>query len=312
MRVASWIVVLLLAAGGCGQGHPTQPSAAALSIRLEAAGLPKAFRLSEHLYSGANPEGDAGFAALEQLGVRTIISVDAAKPDVDAARRHGLRYVHLPVGYDGIPRERALQLARAVRDLPGPTYVHCHHGKHRGPAAAAAIMLCLEESFTTDAAEAWLKRAGTDPHYTGLIGLPRTLQRPAPGELDNASADFPEVAPVGPLAETMVQIDERWDHLKALRSAGWQTPSEDADLDAPHEALQLLEEFRELARSPELRGRPAEFRALLDEATTKAETLEKCLRQPTFDGNAVEAAFRASASMCARCHERFRDVSRSP
>jgi protein tyrosine phosphatase (PTP) superfamily phosphohydrolase (DUF442 family) len=193
------MLALLLGASGCRQGAPEQPSAATEPIQLEAAGLLNAFRLSERLYSGASPEGDAGFAALQQLGVRTIISVDGAKPDVAMARRHGLRYVHLPVGYDGIPRERALQLALAVRDLPGPIYVHCHHGKHRGPAAAVAIMLCLEESFTTDAAEAWLKRAGTDPHYTGLIGLPRTLRRPAPGELDNVSADFPEVAPRRPL-----------------------------------------------------------------------------------------------------------------
>jgi protein tyrosine phosphatase (PTP) superfamily phosphohydrolase (DUF442 family) len=301
-------MVLLLGVGGCRQGVPEQPSAATRPIRLAAVGLPNAFRLSERLYSGGSPEGDTGFAALQQVGVRTIISVDGANPDVDTAHRHGLRYVHLPVGYDGIPRERALQLARAVRDLPGPIYVHCHHGKHRGPAAAAAIMLCLDESFTTDAAEAWLKQAGTDPHYTGLIGLPATLQRPAPGELDNVSADFPEVAPVGPLAETMVQIDERWDHLKALRNATWQAPAGHADLDAPHEASQLVEQFRELARSPELKGRPADFRALLDDATARAETLEKCLRQSTFDGDALEAAFRASAAACTRCHERFRDA----
>ena len=28
-------------------------------------------------------------------------------------------------------------LARAARTLPGPIFVHCHHGMHRGPAAAA-------------------------------------------------------------------------------------------------------------------------------------------------------------------------------
>jgi len=311
VRRAVWTIALLVVVGGCQRWHPAQPSAVTNPLRIDAAGLPNAFRLSERIYSGASPEGDAGFAALQQLGVRTIISVDGANPDVDAAHRHGLRYVHLPVGYDGIPRERALQLARAVRDLPGPVYVHCHHGKHRGPTAAAAIMLCLEESFTADAAEAWLKQAGTDPHYKGLIGLPRTLQRPAPEELDNVSADFPEVAPVGPLAERMVQIDERWGHLQALRDAGWQVPAGHADLDAPHEALQLVEQFREVARLENLKQRPPEFRALLDEATTRAEAFERCLRQPTLDGDAVEAAFRASASTCARCHERFRDVSRS-
>jgi protein tyrosine phosphatase (PTP) superfamily phosphohydrolase (DUF442 family) len=305
-------MVLLLAVTSCLQRNPHVRGTQGSPIAVTTAGLPNAFRLSERLYSGAMPDGDAGFAALEHLGVRTIISVDGAQPDVDAAHRHGLRYVHMPVGYDGIPRERALQLARAVRDLPGPVYVHCHHGKHRGPTAAAAIMLCLEEDFTADAADAWLKQAGTDPHYKGLVGLPQTLQRPAPGELDNVSADFPEVAPVGPLAEIMVQIDERWGHLQALRNAGWQTPVGHADLDAPHEALQLVEQFRELARSADLPDRPAAFRALLDVATTNAQTLEKCLRRPTIDGDAVEAAFRASAAACTRCHESFRDVRHAP
>src|SRR5436305_114465 len=127
---------VLVALGGCGvkpDAPPVRP--------LDAPGLPHAFRVSDRLFSGGNPDGEAGFAALRALGVQTVISVDGARPDWETAGRHGLRYVHLPVGYDGIPRGRVLALAKAARDLPGPVYVHCHHGKHRGPAAVAAIML---------------------------------------------------------------------------------------------------------------------------------------------------------------------------
>ena len=58
-----------------------------------------------------------------RLGVKTVISVDGAKPDVDLAKKHGMRYVHLPHGYDGVPDDRAKELAKAVR-RPGRPDLH--------------------------------------------------------------------------------------------------------------------------------------------------------------------------------------------
>ena len=43
-----------------------------------------------------------------------------------------------PIGYDGVPREQALRMIKAVQVAKGPVYFHCHHGKHRGPAGADA------------------------------------------------------------------------------------------------------------------------------------------------------------------------------
>src|SRR5262245_42817749 len=97
--------------------------------------LPNAYRITDKVISGGLPEGDAAFQELADLGVKTVISVDGMKPDVETAKKHGLRYVHLPHGYDGVPSERVLELAKAVRELPGLIYIHCHHGKHRSPAA---------------------------------------------------------------------------------------------------------------------------------------------------------------------------------
>ncbi|MEM6655987.1 MAG: hypothetical protein AAF596_09305, partial [Planctomycetota bacterium] len=77
--------------------------------------------------------------SLYRQGVRTLVSVDGARPDVALAAEHGLRYVHVPFGYDGIPREARLALTRVARDRQGGVYVHCHHGRHRGPAAAVVV-----------------------------------------------------------------------------------------------------------------------------------------------------------------------------
>ena len=49
---------------------------------IEIVGVHNAFRVSEKIYSGSQPESDAAFAALKNLGVKTIVSVDGGKPEV--------------------------------------------------------------------------------------------------------------------------------------------------------------------------------------------------------------------------------------
>ena len=87
-------------------------------------GLHNVIRITEKLLSGSVPEGDLGFQTLQKLGVKTIITVDGAKPEVERAKKFGMRYVHLPIGYDGVPAEQGLRLSKAVRDLPGLIYLH--------------------------------------------------------------------------------------------------------------------------------------------------------------------------------------------
>lgn len=307
-RLLPFLVAVALA--GCGPAaRPTAPEpapAAADPVRLEADGLHNLFRVTDRVYSGSSPDGEVGFASLRRLGVKTVITVDGAKPDVAAAERHGLRYVHLPVGYDGIPSDRATRLAKAVRDLPGPAYIHCHHGKHRGPAACAAVLLTLDPTWTPEKAERWLSVAGTDPKYSGLARLPQTFTRPTAEALDAAPPDFPTVAVVPDLIRLMVEVDTRWDHLKAVKAAGWQTPADHADLDPPHEAVLLAELYREAGRLAESSARGKEFLGLLAEGEAAATELEKAIRSK--DEKAATAAFGRSQGACTACHQKFRDT----
>jgi protein tyrosine phosphatase (PTP) superfamily phosphohydrolase (DUF442 family) len=292
---------------------PNEPVAASLG-KVEAAGLHNVFRLTDKLYSGSSPEGDAGFASLKQLDIQTIISVDGARPDVETARTYGFRYVHLPIGYDGVPREQGMRIAKAVRDLPGPVYIHCHHGKHRGPAAAAVAHLCLDEKCSVETALAEMRRAGTDPHYTGLYAALGEFGRPTAGDLDRVPSDFPEVSEVAALAQIMVGIDERWERLKLIRAANWKVPADYPDLDPPHEALQLREQYREASRLPAVREKTEEFRRWLSEAEDGARALEETLRagndRSGENARAAEEAFLKANVLCARCHARHRDVPR--
>jgi protein tyrosine phosphatase (PTP) superfamily phosphohydrolase (DUF442 family) len=299
--------VALAFAGEVPRSKGVEPNGTPLTL----AGLNNVFRITDGLYSGSSPEGDPGFRSLKELGIKTVISVDGARPDVELARRYGLRYVHLPVGYDGISREQSLRLAKAVRDLPGPIYVHCHHGKHRGPTAAAIAHLCLDARCPVDAVIAEMHRAGTDPRYKGLYASSREFSRPTSEELDRQPADFPEAVRVAALAEIMVGVDERWGRIEEIRAAGWRVPPAHPDLDPPHEALQLLEQFREAARLAEAQGRPEPFRRFLEKATASAQELEDALRHPNpaRPARATEA-FRHVAADCTGCHAAYRDVSK--
>jgi hypothetical protein len=249
------------------------------------------------------------------LGIKTIVSVDGARPDAARAKKFGMRYVHLPIGYDGISQDQAMKLARAVRDLDGPIYIHCHHGKHRSPAAAAAIQICLDDKCTVAQAVDIMKRAGTDPRYKGLFAGPREIRRPTPAELAEVKVELREAAPIAAVAEMMVRIDMHWEQLSLIKNAGWKPPKGHPDLDPPHEALQLREGFRELARLPNVQKRPADFKRWLAEAEKAAHDLEEALREKAkqpFSVNAAAKAYERSRALCSQCHAKFRDVPQNP
>ena len=64
--------------------------------------LPNAIEVPGGLVSGGLPESQEAFEELKRLGIKTIISVDGVKPNVQMAQAYGMRYVHIPHGYDGI------------------------------------------------------------------------------------------------------------------------------------------------------------------------------------------------------------------
>src|SRR4051812_17549157 len=71
-------------------------------------GLESFYQLSPQVYSSSQPKGK-DFAALVKRGIKVIITVDGVTPDVEMARKHGIRYIHLPMGYNGVPKEEALK-----------------------------------------------------------------------------------------------------------------------------------------------------------------------------------------------------------
>jgi len=282
---------------GCSRSVPSTHIASPQAVSTNA--IENAFLVREGIYSGGSPEGDASFAELQKLGIRTIITVDGAQPDVFRAERLGMRYVQLPVGYDGIPQAQAERIAKAVRDLPRPIYIHCHHGKHRGPAAVAAALLCIDPTYTADDATKWMNLAGTDPKYRGLIELPQRLKRPTTAELDRVDSNFSSIATVPDFIALMVKIDERWDALKASQKKQW-TIGEPI-----RSAVLLAEHYRESHRTNEAMQKGESFQKLLQQAERDAEGLHKALQAK--DTARANAAYAIVESGCSSCHKTYRD-----
>lgn len=263
--------------------------------------------------SGSVPEGDAGFDTLAAWGVRTIISVDGGAPDVARAGARGIRYIHLPIGYNGFDERRRLELARATRDamVAGPVYIHCHHGKHRSAGAAAAIAASLGWA-TPEAGVARMKVSGTAPNYKGLYACAQGASALTEDEIDAVAPEFPSVARPSGFVGAMVELDEALERLREIEAAGWATPPDHPDLVPAAEAGRLSDLLRLMADDERTKREPEAFAALMLENHRLASALEELLAaQPAPDAvmarPALSAQFKLVAASCKDCHVKHRD-----
>lgn len=273
--------------------------------------LHNAFLVHEKVITGAQPD-EKGFQAIKELGVRTIISVDGARPDVTLAKKYGLRYVHMPHGYDGIPDERAKELAKAVRELPGPIYIHCHHGKHRSPAATATACVGAGLIAPVDSLSI-LEAAGTSKGYRGLYYSVEEARPFDPRLLDELQVAYQETVQVPPMAEAMVAMEHTHDHLKFIADAGWKVPSDHPDLVPAHEALLMREHYTEMLRTDEVQAKPADFLKWMKLGEDGSRELRQSLQKWHASGakgsvpGSVTAAFEKINQSCTQCHVQFRN-----
>ncbi len=305
------------APAGMVTAEPLAPPTIDAKAPIDAPGLHNLVAFHADVWSGSVPEGDAGFDSLKSLGVRTILSVDGALPDLDRARERGMRYVHLPIGYDGFDDARKVELARAVRDLPRPIYIHCHHGKHRSAGASAAIAVSLGW-LTPAQAAARMKVSGTAAGYTGLWQCTAKAAPLTAAVIDAARADFPERTVPSSLVAAMVEIDEVHDRLKLAQKSGWRAPPDHPDLAPLADAGRLADLYRLLDDDAQLKDVPESQRATVREwlvreglAAARLEGLLEAMDASVPDRAALNLRADASLALlgasCKACHQQHRD-----
>lgn len=276
---------------------------------VELPGLRNVVEFHEGYLSGSVPEGEVGFGTLANLGVRTIISVDGGVPSVDLAEAHGIRYIHLPVGYGGIDRERSFELACATRESiqDGSVYVHCHHGKHRSSAVAGVVTVMLGWQTSESALEK-MRIAGTSPKYTGLFDSVADAEHVEGSLLDLDVDDFPSVWQPSSFVHGMIEMDDVLDRLRLIEQAGWSTPVDHPDLVPVAEAGQMADLHRLLVTEAREGEQPAEFASGFDPGLSAARDLEDQLLLLEPDHARMSDWLDAIADSCVACHDRYRVV----
>jgi hypothetical protein len=173
------------------------------------------------------------------MNQRPRAGISSSRQDFDPERNHGSTDHD---GYSNPYRRDCGQDARVMRENSGPVYLHCHHGRHRGPSAAAVVW-CIDENRPGEDPVGLLWLARTSEYYPGLW---RDAKGFHPADVAGMNPELFETALAGTTAEFMAKINLSWDNLKRCRDAGWGTPANHPDLSPRNEALILYESFFEL------------------------------------------------------------------
>ncbi len=284
----SAILATLVAVAGCVSGS------------RDASFATTALQVSDGFYSGRAPEGASDFDSLVAHGITTIVAVDGPCPDAASAVARGVRTIHLPITYHGIPHARRVELIRAVMDARarGGVYLHCHHGRHRGPCAAAVAAIGLGW-ITPDHGIALLAEAGTSSAYGGLFEAVRTTKRVSASDLESVGSEFPECEMPSDIVSAMSELDIALDQLARVDGSSGASPAALAG--------GISEVLRRLADTDDAQEYGAGFLAMLWACDARARALEDVLREPTVEGARRDDALTALQSSCRECHARHRD-----
>jgi protein tyrosine phosphatase (PTP) superfamily phosphohydrolase (DUF442 family) len=277
---------------------------------LELPGLHNVFRLSPTIVSGAEPQGEKAFAELQRMGVKTVLSVDGKAPDTQTASRHGMRYVHVPIQYKAVTPDEMIRIVKTFRELEPPFYVHCFHGKHRGPAAAAIGRIALDGAPRKQALAEMRQWCGTSKKYGGLYRDIASRTFPTEAESRALVWNFPARAKLEGYRHAMVEAARAFDNLILLAERGWKADPDHPDVDARNEAEKLAEIMAQAAKMPRA-GLTDEFRRWSDDSAKAGRALHGHLEALAGGDETARAradeAYKAVKHSCTQCHAAYRN-----
>lgn len=175
MRTA--LVLVLLATACCGPSaaasHPLDPAATGAGADDAAPSVPieNFAEVADGLYRGAQPDA-AGFAALHDLGVRTVMNFREKHSDRALAEKAGLSVVEIPLHAflesDPPTDEEVRTFFDTVLDpAKRPVFVHCAYGKDRTGTMCALYRIEVD-GWTPQKAFEEMQRYGFHEAYTDL------------------------------------------------------------------------------------------------------------------------------------------------
>lgn len=265
-------------------------------------GIENFIQVSDRVFSGGEPS-TVGLEKLKQLGITTILSVDGLEPDRETAEKLGMKYVHVPMGYDGIEASQLQDFTTLMANYQGKLFVHCHHGKHRGPAAVAACLLISKELSRAQALQ-YMRSAGTGKDYTGLWNSIENL---------NASSHEPQdfskllsQTRAKDMAQWMAELDRSWEIIQASQK------NVDAKI-SPTQLVVIAEAFKESARyaqtAPDNQYGDKEHAERMTQWLKECEEKSLNIHQQLQAGAHEKARdlLKSLAQQCVDCHTEYRN-----
>lgn len=312
------------AAGAYALGEPGDRALTGLD------GLQHVYRLSDTFVTGAEPAGEVAFANLAELGIKTLLSVDGKVPDAELAQRYGIRTVHVPIRYNGITEDELLRIGKTFRELEGPFYVHCFHGVHRGPAAAAMGRVMIDGVSREQAMAEMRHWAGTSKKYEGLYAGVAQTPLPTANQTGAYAYDFEPAHRVDSLRTGMVDMARHYDMVKLLSKSRWQPLADHPDIDPLQETTQLHQLIDQVHSMGAKANWPEDFRAWMDQNHAASGDLVRALSacsqdelpeqagQDAQDGqvqqeqapawvSAADRAYTLLEASCRDCHSVYRN-----
>jgi tyrosine-protein phosphatase SIW14 len=132
---ASLLAVLILSAAAAANGGASFPN-----VQIKNFG-----QMDERFYRGAKPESPEDIRALKEIGIETVIDLQA---DPDEEERGwveslGMRYVNIPMIAKKYPRPEWVAAFMKTVDDPstGKFFVHCAGGRHRTGSMGAVYRM---------------------------------------------------------------------------------------------------------------------------------------------------------------------------
>ncbi|MBL8900649.1 MAG: cytochrome c [Planctomycetes bacterium] len=277
----------------------------------EMPGLHNIYRLSPDIVSGSEPHGHEGLESMAEMGIRTVISVDGSAPDAAAAAKLGLRYVHVPIQYKGITNDEVAKLVKTFRELEPPFYVHCFHGKHRGPAAAALGRVALDGAPRDVAIAEMRQYCGTAGTYEGLYQVIAKGAIPSEEETAALRYDFAPVHQPKGMVGAMSVLARAHDNVADAMKREWAADAAHPDLDALNEAEKLEQAFAAAFALDETQQGPADQKQWFERSSAESKKLVEALKRlragEAAAGEEAKQAFKAVKGLCTECHSVYRN-----
>ena len=105
-------------------------------------------KISDKVIVGKVPPSDEDLRSLASEGFAAVVNLRRAgepnqpltpEEEGEAATRHGLQYVHIPVDGANIDESTIQRFKDEVAQLPGPVFVHCASGRRAEAVASRAV-----------------------------------------------------------------------------------------------------------------------------------------------------------------------------